>query len=151
LRSYGKRLWHLRSWARLVTGRSDLWKVLSGIYERNRVSRENGRKETDHQYWQSLSKPKLVGDLRMLVKKGVTICLVYSSDGPAYYNYRGSLKDEVFALSSLGKIQVQLIKDSDHVFTLLQHQNALLQVIHEWAQKAAESQRGTANSGVKLC
>ena len=79
------------------------------------------------------SRQEFVRQVRGLVDRGAGICFVYSSESPAYFNYLSLLRRELRRPRAAGRVRVQVLKQTDHVFTPLAVQDALVQTIRGWA------------------
>lgn len=130
--SYSRRLLNYRSWWRLITGKSDIWRIL-----KSKIAKQTGELNKD---WQVLPKEEVIAGLRSLVKRGVDLCFIYSAYESAYYNYRLRLEDEVRSLRSHGKLRVEFFSESDHVLTLLSNQELAVKVIHDWTQSMVQTE-----------
>jgi hypothetical protein len=67
------------------------------------------------------------------VARGAALCFVYSSESPAYFNYLSLLRRELRRSRVAGRVRVQVLKQTDHVFTPLAVQDVLVQTIRGWA------------------
>ena len=132
LHSYKKRLIHARSWANLITGKSEILRLVKKSI--NNLALLRTAQETEHIDEQSRTEIEndLAGGFSELLNKGVRLCLIYSAGSPAFYNYELIFENHVKALSSNGKLQIHYLDTADHGFTLLYHQERLLQTIREW-------------------
>jgi hypothetical protein len=79
------------------------------------------------------SRQEFVRQVRGLVDRGAGICFVYSSESPAYFNYLSLLRRDLRRPLKAGRVQLQVLKQTDHVFTPLAVQDALVQTIRRWA------------------
>ncbi|MFI5005848.1 MAG: hypothetical protein ACHQKZ_00355 [Solirubrobacterales bacterium] len=79
------------------------------------------------------SRQEFVRQVRGLVDRGTGICFVYSSESPAYFNYLSLLRRELRRPRVAGRVRVQVLKQTDHVFTPLAVQDVLVQTIRGWA------------------
>lgn len=77
-------------------------------------------------------------DVNLSIERGVDLLLVYAKGGPAYYNFV-THKGQLHASMSSGKLQVEVIEHSDHLFTPLSVQEHLLQVVQNWMQAMAQN------------
>jgi len=79
------------------------------------------------------SRREFVRRVRGLVDRGAGICFVYSSESPAYFNYLSLLRRELLRPLAAGRVRLQVLKQTDHVFTPLAVQEVLVQTIRDWA------------------
>lgn len=80
------------------------------------------------------SKASFIEDLRMLTGRGVNLLLVYAKASRGFSYFMGH-RDKVRSLISSGKLHVEIIEGSDHLFTLLSSQEHLLQMLQNWARE----------------
>ncbi len=131
LAMYKLRMKSLRSWGKLITGKSELW-------ERLKKSPDKDAKEfpgllTHAAEQTSLLAPELiVADMETITRRRVKICLIYSAENAAYYNYRTLLERPLKPFLESGAIHLKYLDKSDHGFTLLYNQRMLLDTIREW-------------------
>jgi hypothetical protein len=81
-------------------------------------------------------KKKVKKELLHLIKRGVSLLYVYTGGVQKYYNYTQQFQ-EMFGLKvgdCRGKLQVEYIKESDHLYTLLNDRNKLISTISNWLQ-----------------
>lgn len=79
------------------------------------------------------SRQEFVRQVRGLVDRGAGMCLVYSSESPAYFNYLSVLRRDLRRPRAAGQVRVQVLKQTDHVFTPLAVQDVLVETIRGWA------------------
>ncbi len=130
--SYSHSFLKLRSWKRLLTGQSEVWGIIKGLFVYH-TSKET-RQLTEN--WELPPKEKLISDLRALLQRGLNLCFIYVADGCGHYNYSKLLESEVSGLTIQGNPRFEFLEGSDHLFTLLEHQTWLTTVIHDWITKA---------------
>jgi pimeloyl-ACP methyl ester carboxylesterase len=123
-RYYSKHLLDFRSWWRVITGKSDLSSVIRFLLRKVRdllPREENISVKTDPLVeWNSLA------------KQGVDMFLVNSEGSVALDTFRLLLAKRLSKLEASGKLQVEIIEHTDHVFTLLWSQNTLVEMIDQW-------------------
>lgn len=120
-------LFKAASWLNAVKGKADYRRIirtlcfqLRGLFIRQRkVSSEAD---------------KIAANLRLLSERGVRLLLVYSEGDPDLDYLHVVLGDEMHELSSCGQLRIEVIPQADHTFTLLQNQQHLLTVVHNWAR-----------------
>ena len=151
LYQYRRKLLDPRSWWRLLRGRSEL---LGGLREQR--AEEGGPVASPSPAAPAPAAPavlaapaapdpapdpdsimpsrqEFVRQVRGLVDRGAGICFVYSSESPAYFNYLSLLRRELRRPRAAGRVRVQVLKQTDHVFTPLAVQEVLLRTIRDWA------------------
>jgi len=129
--SYSKSFLKLRSWKRLLTGKSEIWGIIKALWTHH--TSKQARQLTED--FEVPSKETLVSDLHKLVERGVKLCLVYAAEKSGHYNYRKLFEHEIQSLPAEKRPQVEFIEDTDHLFTLLHHQKQLLASIEDWVQQ----------------
>ena len=78
------------------------------------------------------SRAEFVRRVQGLADRGAGICFVYSSESPAYFNYLTLLRRDLRRPLAKGRVQLQVLRQSDHVFTPLAVQDVLVQTIRDW-------------------
>jgi hypothetical protein len=141
LYQYRRKILDPRSWWRLLRGRSE---VLGSL-------REHQAEEAAPVAAASSSAPavaepapdpdsivpsrrEFVRRVRGLVDRGAGICFVYSSESPAYFNYLSLLRRDMRRPRAAGRVRLQVLKQTDHVFTPLAVQEVLVHTIRDWAK-----------------
>lgn len=135
--SYSSSLLSLRSWWRLISGQSEIWRLIRGLVKFQTSKKVRQLTENLH----VPAKEKLISGLHILVKRNVNLCFIYSATGSAYYNYRKIFEEEIAKLPSTQKPGIDIIKETDHLFTLIYHQEMLLNLIQDWVSKLAQKQK----------
>lgn len=126
-RYYHSRILDSRSWWRLINGKSDLKSIIRylTVKVRRRLSR-------------SANLPGEANPLlewRSLIERQVNLLLIYSEGSTALDTYRLLLANHFKRISSFGKLQVEIVEQTDHVFTLLWSQEVLMELIGQWLQR----------------
>ncbi len=143
---YARRLRRPASWWNLLTGQSQLWGILrsrvwgqarEGTAERGGAVRSRERPPVT----------AVVASLLSVVRAGVSVCLLYSGGGPAYFHYRTRLARPIRALRESGRIRVRAFPDADHVFTPLAAQTTLVATLCEWAESVSDARGDRATDG----
>jgi pimeloyl-ACP methyl ester carboxylesterase len=113
----------LKSWSRLLTGKTDYRKILRALGFRARKQLLSGRKMSPES--------QLAVNLRMLAERGVCVTFVYAESDPRLDDLREGLGRELRQLRALAKVRVEIIPRSDHTFSSLHDQDNLLKKICE--------------------
>ncbi len=129
--SYSKRLLMPRSWFKLISGKSGFWSTLRRAYLAQKSSKKNGKSRD----WHIPTREQAIQDIRVLNERGVQLLFIFSGGSPAYYNYRKYFKSDLEKLIVGGGIDIKLLKESDHGFTLNVHQKQLTNEVCEWMKK----------------
>jgi len=125
-RYYRKNLFNHRSWLRLITGKSNISGIVRFLINKTKSvlsQNENMPFEKIHSMkWSSL------------INRGVNVFLIYSEGSLALDTFRLLLKNRISGLITSGRMIVEVVQNSDHVFTLLWSQNILIDIIHQWVR-----------------
>jgi hypothetical protein len=134
--SYRDKILSLRSWWRLLRGKSELLNEVAPARPETRAEPppEEPRPETVLP-----SRAALVADVGRLVERGVRLCLVYAETSPAYYNYRVLLRRPL-RRARPGQVRVEVLRDTDHVFTPLDVQERLVEAIRQFCLGVGEGE-----------
>jgi len=127
-RYYWNRFTNLTSWRRVITGKVDVRKVQSTVEYltakiRNLFIREKNVRSTAN----------LVEDVRLANVRDVDLLLVYAKGQMPFYNFVTHQK-QLRAPMSSGKLRVEIIENSDHLFTPVAVQEHLMKIIQNWIQ-----------------
>jgi pimeloyl-ACP methyl ester carboxylesterase len=118
-------LFNPKSWLKAIKGKADYWSITRaiGLQLGNLLApRKKMSSEANH----------IAAGFHSLIERGAHLLLVYS-EGDAGLDYLDlTLSDKIHELSSCGKLQVEIISQTDHIFTLLNTQRYLLTVVQEW-------------------
>jgi pimeloyl-ACP methyl ester carboxylesterase len=130
LHSYRDRLRSPKSWLRLLTGRSEAWSRLGEMLPRRRrpaVSAPPKERSESAAPPVDLPGPQM----RRFTERGGRLCLVYSADNPAHYHYRTVLRRDLEGAHP-ERLRVEVVPATDHVFTPLEAQARVVDVLGEW-------------------
>jgi hypothetical protein len=125
-RYYRKNLFNYRSWWRVITGKSNLFSIMNLIISKAKglLSRNEG----------VLSETDLSAKWSPLIERGVDLFLIYSEGSMALDTFRITLENHLSELKSSGKLWIEVVEHSDHIFTLLWSQKLLVELIHQWTR-----------------
>lgn len=137
LYAYRSQLMQMRSWLKLLSGRSDFWSSVKHAISKDKIR----RKSTGSGEEGRLSEKTLVSHAELLVRKGVHLMFIYSGGSPAYYNYRKYFKQGLSAVEPMENVETRIIEEADHGFTLLEYQELLIELIHNWSLKVSQKFR----------
>lgn len=142
--SYGRSLFSLQSWKRILTGKSEVWRILRGLlaYHTSKQARQL------FESWEVPGKELLLSGLKMLQERSVKIGFTYCESSSGFHNFKNLLSAEVDRMDALNKPLLQVRDNTDHLFTLLSEQNWLINELMEWAQEFVDNKRPmTSESG----
>ena len=125
-----------RSWWRLVTGKSEVWGLVRGLLKFH--TSKQIRQLTEN--LQVPSKESLLTDFNKLLERKVNLCFICTETGAAYYNYKAIFEEEFERLPLHQRPCLELVKDTDHLFTLLRHQEMLTKLVRNWARDLMEQE-----------
>ncbi|HEY6552491.1 MAG TPA: alpha/beta fold hydrolase [Vicinamibacteria bacterium] len=111
------------SWLRFLAGRSELWTDLRAAA----TPREEAASDRPGSTFTSPA--PVLADLRIVGERGVRFLFAYAGKGPAWFAHRTMLKKQIQPLELAGRARVQHFEHTDHVFTPLEAQDALIQGI----------------------
>jgi hypothetical protein len=123
---HGK-VFHVQSWLKFLTGEADYRKILRVLHSQI-FSASFARKQVGG------ADNQVVADLRGLFDRGVSLFFVFSEGTGVLEYFRLKLEDAIQKLNP-GKWNVEIIRETDHTFTLLRHQEELLRVVGRWASQ----------------
>lgn len=141
---YGKAaLTDPRRWARFVKGEVDYRSIARNVFQTiiwNKIStlafRLRRSSPLDHQTGAdpvSEQIQSLVRGLRCLTERGVQILFIYSEGNTGLEFISTVFGKEWDNLLAADKIKLEVIPESDHLFTLLASQKCVLETIQNWA------------------
>ncbi len=147
--SYRRKLLSPAAWLRFVRGRSELWSLLRSRSTRatsagpSSPSGERAAQAPEPPAVDTLrpAPPEMRAQLRRLVERGVDLCLVYSVDSPAYFNYQSLFRRAVYPALRAKRARLEVLRGTDHVFTPLAVQDRLVNALSDWARGVASSRR----------
>ncbi len=138
-RYYRRRLFDLRSWWRVISGRSDLGSIRAAVGAKitGLLSQETAvAPGTEHgMLWSPLA------------ERGCETLLVYTEGSTSLDSFNLVIKKEIEALTVSGKVAVQILNDVDHVFTLIWAQELLADMVMRWL---AHGRRGWVRDPANL-
>jgi pimeloyl-ACP methyl ester carboxylesterase len=130
-RYYRKKIFNVDSWRRLLTGKSDIHRMKSFFWNKiKRISKGKQRNVYDGSF---------VSDLNILADRGVDSCLIYSEGSSAFDLFKSAYGDMSHSTNISGRLFVEIIQNTDHVFTLYWSQKYLIDLLHRWIE---DKQRG---------
>jgi pimeloyl-ACP methyl ester carboxylesterase len=140
--AYLKLAFRMRSWRRLLTGKSDIWGRLKEML----ISRGSNEPEEVDTFWPVPEHEQVIAGVNALAKRDVDLCLIYTSGGESHYNYKKTYAKIMQPLFKRKRIQVKVFEDTDHLFSPLHIQKSLIDVIHDWAIRVTTKQGVAAKS-----
>ena len=127
-RSYlHSKIFHVQSWLKILTGEADYGKILRMLYSQISSASFARKKVT-------VAENQVIADLRALFDRGCSLFFVFSEGTGVLEYFRLKLDDAIHKLNP-GKWRVEIIRETDHTFTLLRHQEQLLQAVGRWANQ----------------
>ena len=137
LRHYSRRLLNLKRWLNLFTDRSDSGRRLRLMFQIGNTNHADVNPVGVSYVRAFPPKEAMLSDLCALIDRGVHLFFIYSEGGmKPYYNYESQFEDTFPSLRSNGKLRVKLAREVDHTFTLLSHQQILVNDIIDWVSTA---------------
>lgn len=120
-RYYRSRLFNLKRWSRVMSGKSDVRSI--GRVIRGRLTgkaSEQGRSR------------RLPRPFDGLQDRELAILLVASDGSIAWDVYRTAIEPSAGPCIESGKLRIELIRNSDHLFTLEWAQKLLIDLVEDW-------------------
>lgn len=144
LYSYRRKLFNPRSWARMLFGKSELWSILGERLRSKRPEAPVASVATNAPT--KVMAPELVPgrdewvtQVKTALAREARLLFLYSHDSPAYYNYRTLLKGRLGEEIERGLTRLERIGGTDHAFTPLAAQEAVVASVCRWVDSVAES------------
>jgi pimeloyl-ACP methyl ester carboxylesterase len=131
----GRRVTRLRSWVRVVTGRSRAARIWLG--------------QASHIVWpwqksrpvmmpSSINHGKIAGHYQKTVDKNISMLAIFTDD-TTRQTYRGQIFDALPNVSFGDKLTLELFHGSDHTFILESDRSRLIRLIVEWVESLRPS------------
>ena len=134
---YSRRLLNPKCWRRLLTMKSDFWRLLRNYkIRKENWPKANGRSGQVGAEGRASFKTQIVSEIQDLLSRGVSLHFVYCVDSPSYYNHYLPLRQKT---ASSKQFQVTLFANTDHTFTLVSSQASLVNSIHDWVKAVAQA------------
>lgn len=113
-------LFDRQSWRKLLTGRSNYRRIVSAIKVQAKPRSQRQKRQLPGAF-------QLLTDLQLLIDRGVCAAFVCSDSDPNLTDLRDILND----LIQDRKVNLEIIRRSDHTFSSLYDQQQLLTKVHE--------------------
>ncbi len=144
-RKIARSYWHSKiflpqSWLKFITGKASYKQICRVLYLQLRSPLMRRR-------YDNYGPKQVVADLRALVDRGVKLFFVYSEGTGVLEYFRLTLGDEISRIISNGKLTVEIMRETDHTFTLLRHQTRLLKLVCSWAGSLAGTESAQERLG----
>jgi pimeloyl-ACP methyl ester carboxylesterase len=128
-------------WSKLLTGRADYYSIArnllkgvlwyriteSGFRIRQAVA---GRQHVNGDSFAA----KAQAELRQMIERDTQVVFIHSEGSTGQELMRFALGEEIERLQATGRVQVVVIPQSDHLFTLVARQRLVTQTLADWAQ-----------------
>jgi len=145
MQSYRRKLLNPRSWGRLLRGRSELWSILAARLRPPRptpasaaptVAESPRAAEPTVVLAPDLvpSREEWVAQVKSALGRETRLLFLYSEDSPAYYHYQTLLKAPLAAETARGLARLERLGGTDHAFTPLAAQEALVATVCRWLE-----------------
>jgi hypothetical protein len=139
---FARRAASLRTWKRLVSGRSSWRGALERILASRRSASASGAAPADDAGLDALKRPEpaeVAADMLAVAESGRRMLLVYSREGVPYYNYRRLFRPRIRHLEDSGGVTVRILAATNHTFSPLGVQQRFCDVVGEWVSGLAGS------------
>jgi hypothetical protein len=137
---FSRRLFEPRCWRRALTLRSDFWGMLKNRFLRENLPKSNGRSGPLGESGRGAFKNQIVSEIEALLRRGVSLHFVYCTGSPSYYNHYLPLRGR---MASWTPFRATLFENTDHIFTLLSSQQALVESVDDWMKTFAAAEKGS--------
>jgi pimeloyl-ACP methyl ester carboxylesterase len=117
-----------KSWLRIIRGSANIRDLIKAAGRS--TGRYNEQKSTD-----SYRSYNYMEDLRILIKGGTKLLIVYSEWDPGLPYFYAYFKNIIDTYQTNGNSQVKIIQGMDHNFQLVKAQNELIKIVHKWASR----------------
>jgi hypothetical protein len=135
--SYFKLLLNLKSWQRLITGKSDIWRFLI----KSLIRRNSEGSDEMNPIWPVPEEKQVLAGIKCFAERKVELCLIFSQGGAAHYNYQKTFRKKIQSLAKSNLLQTQVFKHTDHLFSPLHVQKKLIDILHDWVCLVATRQK----------
>jgi pimeloyl-ACP methyl ester carboxylesterase len=132
-------------WKMLLSNpRSGMKAVRRGMSQDTLGQRWDGWKQRWRERGQARpqANPRRPHRIPLLIGRGVNLLFVYSQADVGLDYFHVGLGDALDGLLSTGHLQIEVIPETDHVFTLLPSQEHLLEVVGRWAERIGDVHAG---------
>ncbi len=126
-RYYKKRLFSYKNWIRLITGKSNFRTIFDVL-----ISKVHKRKNREQE---SITEKFSIDKWRALIDRNVHSFLIYSEGSTSLDIFDLTIGKDIRKMKRKGKLDLKIVYDSDHVFTLLWSQEYLMHLIYQWVSK----------------
>jgi len=141
---YGKTaLSDMSRWKKLLTGKADYVSIARNVFRNiiwNKVTniffRYKNKVVKSQQVVDALRDVFIKG-LESLAARNARVLLIYAESSTGMERMQLLVGQDLRAMRDSGKLQMEIIKGSDHTFTLLHTQDALFNVLEEWSGDVA--------------
>lgn len=125
------RLFRARSWVRLITGESVLWRMFAKRDGQRSLARTAA--EGEGFVVDAPTRDDAEARLRALIDRGVDFFLVFTAAAQPTYAYRKQFWDMFPKLEPGSYLRIEFWEDTGHTFQQLSRQRGFLRSVSEWA------------------
>lgn len=127
-------------WKRLLTGQVDYVSIARNVFQSiiwNKISnvifRYKSKVSKSQEVVDSMREVFIKG-LESLAARNASIMLIYAESSTGLERMQLMVGQDLRAMKESGKLQMEIIRGSDHTFTLLHTQKALFNVLETWSR-----------------
>jgi len=135
--SYLKLLLKWRSWQRLISGKSDIFRFMK---EKLNSPASDDEDQLDP-FWPAPDNKQVLAGFNALAQQGVQLCFIYSSGGAAHFNYKKTYARILKPLVRGNNIQIKVFEGADHLFSPLHIQESLVDTVRNWVMQVPAKQK----------
>jgi pimeloyl-ACP methyl ester carboxylesterase len=128
-------------WTKLLSGRADYRSIARQVFKgvlwyRLTEYGFNIRQATHRRLSVNADGPEAQSraNLQRMVERGVAITFIHSEGSTGQAQVQAALGDEIERLCAVGKLDVAVIPQSDHLFTLVARQQLVTETLKDWMQ-----------------
>jgi len=85
-------------------------------------------------YWEQPPKDEISNDLEKMMSRDIDLLYIYSGGVHYVYNYEDQFRDSFKSVDFNGHLDVYLLSEMDHTYTLQKDRNQMLSLLMQWIQ-----------------
>jgi pimeloyl-ACP methyl ester carboxylesterase len=126
-------------WKKLLTGRADYGSIFRNVFQNilwNKISAGVFKVKAAlfgaKRMTQRRELANIGAGMRELAERGTRLLILYSQGSSGLERTRLLIRNEMQELNASGRVQLEVVAQADHTFTLLAGQQNLVQAVAEW-------------------
>jgi len=93
-------------------------------------------------YWEQPPKDEIKNDLEQMMSRNIDLLYIYSGGVHYVYNYEDQLRDSFKKVNFNNHLDVYLLNEMDHTYTLQKDRNQMLSLLILWVQAKFSNYKG---------